>query len=71
MASNGSFIILKKGNDRRRFFMFDDGSIRETTKGLGDLISYDEFKKIYNKLINDGYKEEDKVKLKTFYDKYR
>lgn len=58
---NGSFIILVKGNDRKKFFMFLDGDVRDMTKGLGKLIDYYEFKKIYNDLINKGYKENTKV----------
>ena len=58
---NGSFIILVKENVVRKFFMFLDGDVRETTHGLGELIDYYEFKKIYNDLISNGYKEETKV----------
>lgn len=61
---NGSFIILVKGNDRKKFFMFLDGDVRDMTKGLGKLIDYYEFKKIYNDLINKGYKENTKVTYK-------
>ena len=61
---NGSFIILVKENVVRKFFMFLDGDVRETTHCLGEIIDYYEFKKIYDDLINDGYKEETKVTYK-------
>lgn len=52
---NGSYVILKKGNDRKRFFLFTDGYARDMTKGFGELIT--NFKKVYYDLIKDGYKE--------------
>lgn len=61
---NGSFIILVKENVVRKFFMFLDGDVREITHCLGEIIDYYEFKKIYDDLINDGYKEETKVTYK-------
>ena len=54
---NGCFIILVKENDRKRFFAFYDGYVRDMTKGLGDIYSGSEFDKIYHDLINNGYKE--------------
>ena len=56
MASNGTFVKLKKGDNIRTFFLFIDGDARELTKhGWSNVIT--DFNKVYNDLIADGYEE--------------
>lgn len=56
--SNGSYIKLINGNEKRLFFMFNDGDVKELlTTGWGDIIDYYDFIKEYHKLLAAGYKE--------------
>lgn len=55
---NGEFITLIKGNERRIFFMFLDGYVKDITKGVGCVLSGKSFAILYNRLIERGYTEE-------------
>ena len=55
---NGLYIKLIKGTEKRVFFMFDDGDVRElVSTGWSNIIDCHDFMKIYHKLIESGYKE--------------
>lgn len=55
---NGTFLTLTKGNEKRTFFLFPDGYVREMTKGMGCVLSGKSFSILYNRLIERGYTEE-------------
>ena len=55
---NGSYIVMRKSEIKRVFFMFDnDGSVREITHGLGKLMTFDQFIKLFKCLEKNGYYE--------------
>lgn len=56
MVSNGWYITLIKGNEKKRFFLFIDGDVRDMTNGFGKLYTDKDFNNIYNDLIRQGYK---------------
>ena len=50
-------IFLTKGNEVKKFYMFEDGSVRDMTHGIGDVINYYVFIDLYNDLLKSGYIE--------------
>ena len=54
---NGAYITMVKGNEKRLFFMFDDGEVREMTHGVGEIIKANDFVNLYNSLVRDGFAE--------------
>lgn len=55
---NGSEIKLKKNGNSRIFWLFADGDFAELIKGKWELNkTFLSFDKLYNLLIEDGYKE--------------
>lgn len=50
-------IFLIKGNDVKKFYMFEDGSVRNMSHGIGEVIDYYAFIDLYNNLLKDGYIE--------------
>ena len=53
----GTQIFLIKNNDIKKFYMFDDGSVRDMSHGIGSIIDYYDFIDLYNNFIKDGYIE--------------
>lgn len=54
---NGAYIKMVKGTEKRLFFMFDDGEVREMTHGVGKIIKANDFVNLYNDLVNKGFEE--------------
>ena len=54
---NGAYITMVKGTEKRIFFMFEDGSVRNMTHGIGEVIDYYVFIDLYNSLLKAGYIE--------------
>lgn len=52
-------VVMVKGTEEKIFWCFEDGSFRDITHGLGSIYNAEEFKKLYNDLISDGWKEQD------------
>lgn len=50
-------IFLIKGNEVKKFYMFEDGSVRDMTHGIGDVVNYYVFIDLYNNLLKHGYME--------------
>ena len=50
-------IFLIKGNEVIKFYMFEDGSVRDMTHGIGEVIDYYVFIDLYNSLLKTGYIE--------------
>ena len=50
-------IFLMKGNEVKKYYMFEDGSVRDMTHGIGEVIDYYAFIDLYNNLLKDGYVE--------------
>ena len=50
-------IFLIKGNETKKFYMFEDGSVRNMTHGIGEVIDYYAFIDLYNSLLKAGYIE--------------
>ena len=50
-------IFLIKENEVKKFYMFEDGSVRDMTHGIGDVIDYYTFIDLYNDLLKSGYVE--------------
>ncbi len=52
-------IVMVKGTEEKTFWCFEDGSFRDITNGMGSIYSASEFRKLYDDLIQDGWKEQD------------
>lgn len=52
-------IVMKKGTEEKVFWDFGDGEYRDITNGLGTVYNAEEFNKLYNNLIADGWEEQD------------
>lgn len=52
-------IVMKKGTEEKVFWDFGDGEYRDITEGLGTIYNAEEFNKLYNDLIADGWEEQD------------
>lgn len=52
-------IVMFKGTEEKTFWCFEDGSFRDITNGMGSTYTASEFRKLYNDLIQDGWKEQD------------
>ena len=50
-------IFLIKGNEVKKFYMFEDGSVRDMSHGIGKVIDYYAFIDLYNSLLKTGYVE--------------
>ena len=50
-------IFLIKENEVKKFYIFEDGSVRDMTHGIGDVIDYYTFIDLYNDLLKLGYVE--------------
>ena len=50
-------IFLIKGNETKKIYMFEDGSVRDMTHGIGEIIDYYDFIDLYNSLLKAGYIE--------------
>ena len=50
-------IFLTKGNEVKKFYMFEDGSVRNMTHGINKVIDYYAFIDLYNSLLKAGYIE--------------
>ena len=50
-------IFLIKGNDVKKFYMFEDGSVRNMSHGIVEVIDYYAFIDLYNSLLKTGYVE--------------
>ena len=50
-------IFLTKGNEVKKFYIFEDGSVRNMTHGIGEVINYYAFIDLYNSLLKAGYVE--------------
>ena len=53
----GTQIFLIKNNDVKKFYMFEDGSVRNMTHGINEVIDYYTFIDLYNDLLKSGYVE--------------
>ena len=51
-----SFFLIK-GNDAKKFYMFEDGSVRNMSHGISEVIDYYAFIDLYNDLLKSGYVE--------------
>lgn len=54
-------IVLYRGSEEKVFWCFDDGTFRDMTHGLGTVYSAAEFDRLYNKLVAEGWKEQDYI----------
>lgn len=52
-------IVIKKGTEEKVFWDFGDGEYRDITEGLGTIYNAEEFNKLYDDLIVDGWEEQD------------
>ena len=50
-------IFLVKENEVKKFYIFEDGSVRDMTHRIGDVIDYYTFIDLYNNLLKSGYIE--------------
>ena len=50
-------IFLIKENEVKKFYMFEDGNIRDMTHGIGDVIDYYAFIDLYKSLLKAGCAE--------------
>ena len=50
-------IFLIKKNEIKKFYMFEDGSVRDMTHGINEVIDYYAFIDLYNDLLKSGYIE--------------
>ena len=50
-------IFLIKENEVKKFYMFEDGSVRDMSHGIGEVIDYYVFIDLYNDLLKAGYIE--------------
>ena len=50
-------IFLIKENEVKKFYMFEDGSVRNMTHGINEVIDYYTFIDLYNSLLKAGYIE--------------
>ena len=50
-------IFLMKGNEVKKFYMFEDGSVRDMSHGIDNVINYYAFIGLYNDLLKSGYVE--------------
>ena len=52
---NQSFWLKK--NEIKKFYMFEDGSVRNMTHGINEVIDYYAFIDLYHSLLEAGYVE--------------
>ena len=52
-------IVMVRGTEEKIFWCFEDGSFRDITNGMGSTYTASEFRKLYNDLVQDVWKEQD------------